>query len=77
MEPSVTAVASSPRPKSSGNCQATSQPRLLPAAAPALLVIAADHGQPGAGPDIGIGTLNELPPEWSRPMFKSSVTTSR
>jgi len=39
-----------------------------------LLVIAADHGQPGAGPDVGIGTLDELPPEWSRPWFRSSVS---
>ena len=39
-----------------------------------LLVVASDHGQPGAGPDVGIGTLDALPPVWSKPMLRSSTT---
>ncbi len=39
-----------------------------------LLVVASDHGQPGAGPDVGIGMLNTLPPVWSNPMLWSSTT---
>ncbi len=39
-----------------------------------LLIVGADHSTFAAGDDTSLGVLDSLPPEWSRPMFRPSVS---
>jgi len=39
-----------------------------------LLIVAADHSSRGAGADIGPATQETLPPRWSSPMFRPSIS---
>jgi len=39
-----------------------------------LLIVAADHSTRAAGADIGLSIQETLPPRWSNPMFRPSIT---
>jgi arylsulfatase A-like enzyme len=39
-----------------------------------LLIVAADHSSRSAGSDIGLALQDSLPPRWSRPMFRPSIS---
>ncbi|MEE8550261.1 MAG: sulfatase [Gemmatimonadota bacterium] len=39
-----------------------------------LLIVAADHSSAAAGSDIGLALQDSLPPRWSRPMFRPSIS---
>jgi arylsulfatase A-like enzyme len=39
-----------------------------------LLIVAADHSTMSAGVDIGVAIQAEMPPRWSRPIFRPSVS---
>jgi arylsulfatase A-like enzyme len=39
-----------------------------------LLIVAADHSTMSAGADIGLAIQDSLPPRWSSPMFRPSVS---
>lgn len=39
-----------------------------------LLIVAADHSTRSAGADIGLVTQETLPPRWSNPMFRPSIS---
>jgi arylsulfatase A-like enzyme len=39
-----------------------------------LLIVAADHSTGAAGADIGLSTQETLPPRWSDPMFRPSIS---
>ena len=39
-----------------------------------LLIVGADHSTTAAGDDLSLGVLDSLPPPWSQPMFRPSVS---
>jgi arylsulfatase A-like enzyme len=39
-----------------------------------LLIVGADHSTTAAGDDLSLGVLDSLPPRWSQPMFRPSVS---
>jgi arylsulfatase A-like enzyme len=39
-----------------------------------LLIVAADHSTMSAGADIGLAIQESLPPRWSRPIFRPSIS---
>jgi arylsulfatase A-like enzyme len=39
-----------------------------------LLIVGADHSTEAVGDDMGIATLDSLPPRWGQPMFRPSIS---